>query len=125
MDNQRKEYLRQWWKDNQDKRRMYEKRYKTKHPERIKEKEARRRKKPEHIAYMKEYKKSYIQRPEVRYKHRIRVRSNEKYGKTPVGYQKHHLSYDTPDNFIIVPIETHIQIHKCKTEDGTASMKEE
>jgi len=111
MDKKRKEYLKNWWKNNPEKRRQYEKTYKLKHPDKIKAKEVRRRKNPKYIEYRKGYTKVYLQRQEPKRKHYIRSRTNKKYGKTPKGYEKHHLDYDSPDNFIILPIEEHREIH--------------
>ena len=107
----RKAYIREWSKKNRDKIREYEKKDKLKHPDRFKEKEVRRRKKPTRIEYMKKYIKERMKNPEVRKKHHIRSRTNKKYGKTPKGYEKHHLDYESPDDFIIIPIELHKLIH--------------
>lgn len=108
----RKKYMKEWRSKNRDKIRGYEQKYRENHLEKIKEKEARRRKRPERIKYMNNYSKQYVKLGEAKLKHQMRARTNKKYGKTPKGYEKHHLDYETPDNFILVSIKEHKLIHK-------------
>ena len=114
MGRDRKEYIKQWRAKNKDKIKEYEKRYKEKHPNKIKQKEDRRRKRTERIKYMNEYSKKYVKSGEAKLKHEIRSRTNKKYGKTPKGYEKHHLDYNSPDNFVLKSISEHKSIHKIK-----------
>jgi len=107
----RKEYMRKWRARNRNKIREYDRRYKEKNPDKIKQKEIRRRQKPRRIKYMNEYSKKYVKSGEAKLKHEIRSRTNKKYGNTPKGYEKHHLDYNNPNNFVLVPLEKHKLIH--------------
>ena len=62
--------------------------------------------------YLKKYMKDYSKRPEERAKKIIRMQSQRIYGKVPKGYERHHINYDSPHNFILIPIKVHKEIHK-------------
>jgi len=60
----------------------------------------------------KEYMKTYSKKPTERAKKRIRMQSQRIYGKVPEGYERHHINYDSPHNFILIPIGFHKEIHE-------------
>jgi len=64
-----------------------------------------------HKKYMRKWSKTAIEK----HKHNIRLQSQRIYGKVPKGYQRHHLNYDSPHNFILIPIREHIKIHRIQT----------
>jgi len=109
---ERREYFAEWRKNNKDKISIINKTYKQNHPEIIKAKNRNRKKTAHRLAWTREYIKKRLQIPEEKKKHYIRTRTLKKYGKTPKGYQKHHLDYDSPDNFIVMPIHNHKLIHQ-------------
>jgi len=61
-----------------------------------------------------EYMRDYSKRPTERAKKIIRMNSQRIYGKVPKGYERHHIDYDSPHNFILIPLKFHKKIH----EDG-------
>lgn len=60
----------------------------------------------------KEYMREYSKRDYEIVKRKIRRLTKYYYGKTPKGYERHHINYDSPHNFILVPIKEHVKIHK-------------
>ena len=60
----------------------------------------------------KKFMKEYIKRPEERKKQYIRYKTFKIYGKVPNGYERHHINYDSPHNFILIPIKEHLNFHK-------------
>ncbi len=67
---------------------------------------------PKRIEYIKNYKKNYCKRPKEIIKKRIRRMTQYYYGKVPRGYNRHHLDYDTPHSFILIPIKEHYKKHR-------------
>jgi len=81
-------------------------------------------KRPEVKEKFKEYMKKYSKKPAERHKKIIRMQSQRIYGKiirmqsqriygkVPKGYERHHINYDSPHNFILIPIGLHKRIHE-------------
>ena len=67
---------------------------------------------PEVKEKFKEYMKKYSKKPAERHKKIIRMQSQRIYGKVPKGYERHHINYDSPHNFILIPIGLHKRIHE-------------
>jgi len=68
--------------------------------------------KPEIKTYHKEYQKTYSKKPSEKAKKVVRMQSQRIYGKVPEGYERHHINYDSPHNFILIPIKVHKEIHE-------------
>ena len=62
--------------------------------------------------YFNGYMREYSKKPSERIKQRVRLQTSRIYGKTPEGYERHHINYDSPHNFILIPIKKHREIHK-------------
>jgi len=62
--------------------------------------------------YQREYQKKYSKKPSERAKKIIRMQSQRIYGKVPEGYERHHINYDSPHNFILIPLQEHKEIHE-------------
>ena len=99
--------------------RRYNIRYKKKNIERIRLRDSEytknRRKLPKFKKQHNDYMKEYSKREYVRLKQNIRIKTQRIYGEVPKGYERHHLNYDSPHNFILLPIKEHkILHHKLK-----------
>ena len=97
----------------------YQRRYRLKNGdkirarERIRDRKRRERgKNKQDGEYHKEYMKKYSKREEVKHKQNVRRMTYYYYGKVPKGYHRHHLDYDSPHNFILIPIKKHGEIHR-------------
>lgn len=77
--------------------------------------------------YLKEYMREYSKRPDVRTKKKIRLQTQRIYGKVPKGYERHHIDYDSPYHFILIPIKEHKKLHnkmnKKKRKTSTKKIK--
>ena len=63
--------------------------------------------------WFKGYMREYAKRPHVIVKRKkIRRLTQYYYGKVPKGYERHHINYDSPHNFILIPIKEHKILHK-------------
>ena len=62
--------------------------------------------------HLREYMREYSKRPYEIAKRKIRRLTQYYYGKVPKGYERHHLNYDSPHNFILIPIKEHRKLHK-------------
>ena len=69
-------------------------------------------KRPEVKKSFKKYMKTYSKKPSVRVKKIIRMQSQRIYGKVPEGYERHHINYNSPHNFILIPRGFHKEIHE-------------
>ena len=69
-------------------------------------------KRPEVIEKFKRYMKAYLKNPDERIKQKVRLKSQRIYGKVPKGYERHHINYDSPHNFILISIKVHKRIHE-------------
>lgn len=117
----RREYQKQWRQNNKDKVKLYRLNYRRKHPDKIREKDKRRRARENRKLWTKNYNKKRLNNPLEKLRHNIRVRTRKIYGRVPSGYQRHHLDYLSPHNFILVTIVEHRQIHNqinCKEVRG-------
>ena len=114
-----KEYQKEWRKNHKKEYKRYRKKYETNHPEylrlRNKTKMIKRRQSPKWKEYYKKYHSKYMKTYPTtesgRIKKRVRLQTQRIYGKVPKGYERHHLNYDCPHNFILVPIKEHRKIH--------------
>ncbi len=70
------------------------------------------RKRPEVKERFNKYMKKYSKKPSERAKKLIRMQSQRIYGKIPIGYERHHIDYDSPHNFILIPMKYHKKIHE-------------
>jgi uncharacterized protein YaaR (DUF327 family) len=107
----RNEYYKQWRKEhpNYDRTKNFEKRVNGKNKQiyaNLTKDEIMKYKE-----YHKKYMKDYIKNPEEKKKQSIRAKTFRIYGKVPKGYHRHHLNYDSPHNFILIPFEEHKKLH--------------
>ena len=114
----RKLYEKQWVLNNPEKVKNYKKNWIKNNPEKMREIWARVRKIPRRIKYHNEYSKIYVKRPCEVIKHRVRNQSQKIYGKVIKGYERHHTDYNSPHNFIVIPMKEHKEIHKLRKARG-------
>jgi hypothetical protein len=98
---QRKEYYRNKLKE-----------WRIRNPEKNKEQRKKYKQSEKGKKAIQKYKINYKNNPLSYNKTKIRDETYRIYGKVPVGYERHHLNYDSPHNFILVPKIEHQNIHK-------------
>lgn len=105
-----KEYNKEYRKRNKEKIRELKKRYRETHKQQIKDYDKKWKEKNGKIYHAK-YMIEYSKKPNEIIKKRIRRMSQYYYGKVSQGFERHHLDYDSPHNFILVSIKEHKEIH--------------
>ena len=103
-----KQYSKGYYIKNREKLR---KKGRIEHRKHFKEKKAKLDKNKAR-EYHNNYMRVYSKKEEVKIKQRIRRMTKYYYGKTPKGYHRHHINYDSPHNFILIPIKKHGKIHR-------------
>lgn len=81
---------------------------KTRHKKYMKEYNNRPEVKEKFKKYMRNYFKGLTQRK----KNVVRMQSQRIYGKVEDGYERHHIDYDSPHNFVLMKIKSHKKIHE-------------
>lgn len=97
-------------------RQEYLKKYRRTHREQIRPVARARylKNKEKWIKYGREYQRKHPYKtlsPEAQRKNHIRARTFQIYGAPPKGYERHHLNYNSPHNFILVPRAEHRKLH--------------
>ena len=110
MEN-KKEAKRKWNLKNRKKKKLYWQKFKITHKDYIKEKRRKDRQSGWYKKYHKKYMKNYSKKENVKIKSRVRLQTQRVYGKVPKGYERHHINYDGPHNFILIPIQKHKKLH--------------
>jgi len=121
---EKRKYRREWRLKNKKKISDSNKKFRIRHPDKVREGDARRRKTEKRKEWTRKYSKERLKDPIEKLKHSIRSRTNKMYGNVPKGYERHHLNYDSPHNFILVPRLEHKKIHTLIKENKILHDKE-
>jgi len=103
-------------------RKEYDRKYRLKNLERIREKDRirdrtdKRRNRKKNDANRKERHKKYMReftkKPIEKMKHNVRQKTHRKFGKVQTGMNRHHPSYDDHKDFVLVSVKQHGIIHR-------------
>lgn len=103
-----KEYQREWKKRNPEKLKNYRENFKRRHPHYFMIYDRQNgRTNLNNKEYHKKYMKDYVKKSHVKIKKNIRRMTQYYHGKVPKGFERHHLDYNSPNNFILVPKSEH------------------